>query len=86
MPRGDAGAYLDRIDQQNPAVNAIVSLRDRDELLAEAAECDDEIANDVSRGWMHGMPQAIKDLAAAKGLRMTMGSRCSSTSCPTSTA
>ena len=31
-------AYLDRIDEQNPAVNAIVSLRDRDELLAEAAD------------------------------------------------
>jgi amidase len=68
-------AYLDHIDQRNPAVNAIVSRRDRDELLAEANECDDEIANDLSRGWMHGMPQAIKDLAAAKGLPMTMGSR-----------
>ena len=68
-------AYLDHIDERNPAVNAIVSRRDRDELLAEANECDDEIANDLSRGWMHGMPQAIKDLAAAKGLPMTMGSR-----------
>ena len=62
-------AYLDRIDERNPAVNAIVSRRDRDELLAEANECDDEIANDLSRGWMHGMPQAIKDLADGKGCR-----------------
>ena len=68
-------AYLDRIDERNPAVNAIVSLRDRDELLAEAAECDLELAHDLSRGWMHGMPQAIKDLAETKGLRTTMGSR-----------
>ncbi len=68
-------AYLDRIDERNPAVNAIVSLRDRDELLAEATECDDEIAHDLSRGWMHGMPQAIKDLAETKGLRTTKGSR-----------
>ena len=68
-------AYLDHIDERNPAVNAIVSRRDRDELLEEANDCDDEIANDLSRGWMHGMPQAIKDLAAAKGLPMTMGSR-----------
>jgi amidase len=67
-------AYLDRIDERNPAVNAIVSLRDRDDLTAEAAECDDEISHDVSRGWMHGMPQAIKDLAETKGLRTTMGS------------
>ena len=35
-------AYLDHIDERNPSVNAIVSRRDRDELLAEAAACDDE--------------------------------------------
>jgi amidase len=68
-------AYLDHIDARNPPLNAIVSRRERDELLAEANDCDDEIANGLSRGWMHGMPQAIKDLAAAKGLPMTMGSR-----------
>ncbi len=68
-------AYLDRIDECNPAVNAIVSLRGREELFADAAVCDDEIAHDRSRGWMHGMPQAIKDLAETKGLRTTMGSR-----------
>ena len=68
-------AYLDRIDEQNPAVNAIVSRRERDELLAEAAACDEEIAHDLSRGWMHGMPQAIKDLAETKGIRTTNGSR-----------
>ena len=67
-------AYLDRIDERNAAVNAIVSLRDRDELLAEAAARDEDIANGVAWGWMHGMPHAIKDLAAAKGIRMTMGS------------
>ncbi len=68
-------AFLDRIDERNPAVNAIVSLRDRDGLFADAAVCDDEIAHGQSRGWMHGMPQAIKDLAETKGLRTTMGSR-----------
>jgi len=67
-------AYLDHIDVCNPAVNAIVSRRDRDELLAESSVCDEEIAHDLSRGWMHGMPQAVKDLAAVKGIPMTMGS------------
>ena len=26
-------------------------------------------------GWMHGLPQAIKDLTATKGIRTTQGSR-----------
>ena len=68
-------AYLDRIDEQNPAVNAIVSLRDGDRLMAEAHACDEELAHDLSRGWMHGMPQAIKDLADTRGLPTTSGSR-----------
>jgi amidase len=67
-------AFLDRIDERNPALNAIVSRRDRDVLMDEASECDQEIAHDLSRGWMHGIPQAIKDLAETRGLRTTMGS------------
>ncbi|MEY4174268.1 MAG: hypothetical protein RI900_1433 [Actinomycetota bacterium] len=67
-------AFLDRIEQRNPALNAIVSLRDREVLLGEAAVCDAELDHGFSRGWMHGMPQAIKDLAETKGLRTTMGS------------
>lgn len=66
--------YLAQINERNPAVNAIVSLRDSDQLLAEAATCDEELAHGLSRGWMHGMPQAIKDLAETKGLRTTHGS------------
>lgn len=67
-------AFLDRIDLRNPELNAIVSRRDREVLMAEAATCDEEIAHDLSRGWMHGMPQAIKDLAETRGLRTTSGS------------
>lgn len=67
-------AHLAQIERYNPVVNAIVGLRDREELLAEARACDEELAAGHSRGWMHGFPHAIKDLAAAKGLPHTCGS------------
>lgn len=67
-------AYLAHIERFNPSVNALVSLRPSDELLAEADACDQQLDAGQSRGWMHGMPQAIKDLAATAGLRTTMGS------------
>jgi amidase len=68
------GAYLDQIERFNPRVNAIVSLQDRGDLLAQARTRDDELGRGASRGWMHGFPQAIKDLAATKGIRTTQGS------------
>ncbi|WP_321967273.1 amidase [Burkholderia cepacia] len=67
-------AYLDHVERVNGAVNAIVALRDRDALLAEAAEKDAALARGEYHGWMHGMPQAPKDLAMTKGLRTTYGS------------
>jgi hypothetical protein len=67
-------AYLDHIDRVNPKVNAIVARRERSALLAEAAEKDAQLASGQSSGWMHGMPQAPKDLAATKGIVTTFGS------------
>ena len=67
-------AYLARIHRLNPTYNALVSLRADDALLLEADACDAELARGQSRGWMHGMPQAIKDLANAAGLPTTLGS------------
>jgi amidase len=63
-------ATLVRIADVNPAVNAIVSLRDGDRLMAEARDAD----NAPRSGWLHGMPIAIKDLANAAGLPTSMGS------------
>lgn len=67
-------AYLDRIETLNPIFNAIVSLRDRDALMAEAREADAALARGERRGWLHGMPFAVKDLSDTKGLRSTSGS------------
>jgi amidase len=65
---------LARIAAVNPRVNAIVSLRDEDALLAEAAAADSELDLGRSRGVLHGFPFAIKDLSEAKGIRCTYGS------------
>ncbi len=67
-------AYLARIQAVNPAVNAIVSLRDEAALLADADAKDAQLARGKSMGWMHGMPQAIKDLSDVAGIAHTMGS------------
>lgn len=64
-------ATLSRIDTVNGAVNAIVSLRDREALMGEARVAD-AVPGD---GWLHGIPVAIKDLVAVKGVRSTWGSK-----------
>src|SRR5262249_12954302 len=66
-------AYLDHIDRINPSVNAIVNLRARSELLAEAAEKDRLLQSGNYQGWMHGFPHAVKDLADVAGIKTTFG-------------
>lgn len=65
---------LDRIALLNPRYKAIVSLRDAAALLAEADAHDVLLAQGQSKGWLHGMPQAIKDLASTAGIATTLGS------------
>jgi len=67
-------AYLTRIHRLNPVYNAIVNLATDASLLAQADVCDAELAAGHSRGWMHGMPQAIKDTGATMGFPTTLGS------------
>lgn len=67
-------AYLAQIDRLNPKVNAIVSLQAREGLLQQAAERDAQLARGERLGWMHGFPQAPKDLANTAGIVTTLGS------------
>lgn len=67
-------AYLAHIHRYNPSYNAIVALRDSDVLLKEARAADKELASGIYRGWMHGMPHAVKDLEAVAGMPVTYGS------------
>ena len=60
---------LARVSRCNDRVNAIVSLRDPDILMAEAHAADQAAAT----GWLHGIPIAIKDLDDARGLPSTQG-------------
>ncbi|NMK49521.1 amidase [Achromobacter sp. Bel] len=67
-------SYLAHIDRVNPKINAIVARRDADALLREAAERDAQLDAGQWLGWMHGMPQAPKDLTAVRGMVTSMGS------------
>ena len=67
-------AHLDQVARFNPRHVAIVSLQDAGELLRQADARDAQLARGESLGWMHGMPIAIKDLAATAGIRTTLGS------------
>ncbi|MEN3792328.1 amidase [Fulvimarina sp. MAC3] len=67
-------AFLDRIDAENPRVNAIVSLRSRADILAEANAADAALTKGAEAGPLFGMPVAIKDLSPTKGLTTTFGS------------
>jgi amidase len=63
-------ASLDRIDAVNETVNAVVSLRDREDCIADA-----KLADSIApKGPLHGLPVAIKDLANSEGLLTSMAS------------
>jgi amidase len=67
-------AFLAQIDRLNPTVNAVVARIDAESAIDQARERDVLLSQGLSGGWMHGFPQAPKDLAATAGIATTMGS------------
>ena len=66
-------AFLTRIIQYNPTINAFIAL-DNDKSLAQAKAADARIANGTAEP-LTGIPFAQKDIFCAKGWQTTCGSK-----------
>lgn len=66
-------AHLARVDELDGTYHAFVSRRPTEAVLAEAAQRDAELVEGRWRGWMHGLPHAVKDLAHVQGLPTASG-------------
>ncbi|MGH3094468.1 MAG: amidase [Streptosporangiales bacterium] len=66
-------AHLQRIDDTNSAVNAVVTLV-AEQARASADEADHRVATGAELGPLHGLPIAHKDLVDTAGILTTYGS------------
>ena len=67
-------AHLDRIQETEPVLNSFITLLP-EEALAAARRAEADIQAGRSRGPLHGIPVALKDLYNTAGVRTTSGSR-----------
>lgn len=67
-----AAAAVDRVEQVNPTINAVVAF-DRDQVLRDARALTDAVSRGDELGPLHGVPFTIKDLTTVAGLPTTFG-------------
>lgn len=67
-------AYLLRIEEQNPAINAYLTIMG-EQAVDSAKRSTEEISRSGVRGPMHGIPVGVKDVFAVAGVRATAGSK-----------
>lgn len=68
-----AEAYLRRIDELNPRLNAIVTVAP--DVLERAREAEGQVMRGEATGVLHGVPLTIKDTIETRGLCTTSGSK-----------
>jgi len=66
------GAILDRIDKLDPRLKSYATLTS-ERALEDARRCDAETAAGTSRGPLHGVPIAVKDLCDTAGVPTAAG-------------
>ena len=67
-------AHLKRIEQVNPALNAVVALA-ADRAMEEAAQADEAVARGERTGALHGVPVTLKDSIDTEGIVTTYGTK-----------
>ncbi len=65
-------AMLDRIDEVNPRLNAVVQLA-AEQSIADAREADRALARGEATGPLHGVPFTLKDAIETQGIACTGG-------------
>jgi aspartyl-tRNA(Asn)/glutamyl-tRNA(Gln) amidotransferase subunit A len=66
-------AAIERIDRLNEQLRAFITVT-AEQALEQAREADRELASGAKAGLLHGIPIALKDLFATRGVRTTGGS------------
>ena len=64
--------YLRRLKRYDDKLNAVITYTE-DRARAQAAAADEELANGIYRGPLHGIPWGAKDLLAVEGYPTTWG-------------